>query len=59
MQIIFFIIGIILLALYVAFLVRLWGMTKDVNEIMNYLAVNQAQMIEINKTLKEIKAKKQ
>lgn len=32
----FFIAGIMLLALYVTFIIKLWEMTNDVNEIKNY-----------------------
>ena len=53
----FFTAGIMLLVLYVKFIIKLWEMTNDVNEIKNYLGVNKAQMMEINKTLKKIEEK--
>ena len=53
----FFTAGIMLLVLYVTFIIKLWEMTNDVNEIKNYLGVNKAQMMEINKTLKKIEEK--
>lgn len=43
-----------LLILELAFLYKIWEMTNNVEEIKNYIAINQAQMTELNKKLKKL-----
>ena len=43
-----------LLILELVFLYKIWEMTNNVEEIKNYIAINQAQMTELNKKLKKL-----
>jgi hypothetical protein len=43
-----------LLILELAFLYKIWEMTNNVEEIKSYIAINQAQMTELNKKLKKL-----